>query len=740
MKGNVTRAVRRRSRHVVYNPESFLVAPDLSHPPTTTFPLSALFARRPSPSRQLQVVCKLAALSLAVSPAFHISLSVASSVQSPCHISFCCAVPHIRVSIPSAYIYTRKSRVIYTPSNSSRVESSPSVFRSRLCHPLSSRLARAHINFHFDCGMAPKPKSALSKDSKGKQETLQLYPQSPAVLSPSLPSLSSASHIRSATSQGSEMHIDDVDASSPRRDVLIPPSSPWSTSTSDRQQHQAGALSTSAPHPPFSPSSAFAIQPIQNNFNQYTGQDVLPQLSAHAPSARPLQSQLNHQHVSPVSTFGSPRLPNFPASSHGSVTNAPQRLRTTHPVFGNTSKLAQHYGIPTKLPPTPRIIGTNTIDHTSYNSTARASRPPVPPFNAPPTSSEPSSSTSYTTPFELNAMVQSYINMLSNQPQEAVNGPSAPEASLFGKLGVPSPFFSESESEELIWWFAGGSHDYTSSNWSEFLTSPILDEDSPFEGALDTPAQTDALLDFLSSPAIADNGPSGQGYPDMPLFGTPFVQDVNKLSLENGATEQPTINSSNALSTPFTPSVHDFDSLLTMSPATPALDPPSMQTSPVIVDKSASGESHAAAVRRLKKQPNGTRRNLKPVDLVPVDAPTQDRNYLGPSATSRKEVPAIFARKRARSALDEEEDDELAATEGATPGAPTLSEADAIAAKRRQNTLAARRSRKRKLEYQQELEDRLEAVTRERDLWKDRAMSLKGQFRQLNLPEPFWED
>ena len=53
----------------------------------------------------------------------------------------------------------------------------------------------------------------------------------------------------------------------------------------------------------------------QNNFTHFTGQDVLSQLSAPAPSTRPLPSQLNHQHVSPSSsTFGSPRLPSSAAS------------------------------------------------------------------------------------------------------------------------------------------------------------------------------------------------------------------------------------------------------------------------------------------------------------------------------------------------------------------------------------------------------------------------------------------
>ena len=41
---------------------------------------------------------------------------------------------------------------------------------------------------------------------------------------------------------------------------------------------------------------------------------------------------------------------------------------------------------------------------------------------------------------------------------------------------------------------------------------------------------------------------------------------------------------------------------------------------------------------------------------------------------------------------------------------------------------------------QQELEDKLEAIKRERDLWKDRALGLKGQIMQLGFPEPFREE
>ncbi|KDQ15138.1 hypothetical protein BOTBODRAFT_73070, partial [Botryobasidium botryosum FD-172 SS1] len=94
--------------------------------------------------------------------------------------------------------------------------------------------------------------------------------------------------------------------------------------------------------------------------------------------------------------------------------------------------------------------------------------------------------------------------------------------------------------------------------------------------------------------------------------------------------------------------------------------------------------------------------------LVPLDAPTQPRNYLTPSTTSRKELPSAFlartSRKRAVSVVDEEED--LVA---------------AIETKRRQNTIAARRSRQRKLEHTRQLEQENEELQAQVAMWKERA-------------------
>ncbi len=107
--------------------------------------------------------------------------------------------------------------------------------------------------------------------------------------------------------------------------------------------------------------------------------------------------------------------------------------------------------------------------------------------------------------------------------------------------------------------------------------------------------------------------------------------------------------------------------------------------------------------------------------MVPMDAPIQQRKYVTPSATSRKEVPtAWLKKKRARSQAFGEED-ELEEDINLAPG-----DMDAIEAKRRQNTLAARRSRKRKLEYQRELEMAVEREKDEKEMWRQRAMLFKA--------------
>ncbi|KAJ6605708.1 hypothetical protein B0H10DRAFT_1820450 [Mycena sp. CBHHK59/15] len=56
--------------------------------------------------------------------------------------------------------------------------------------------------------------------------------------------------------------------------------------------------------------------------------------------------------------------------------------------------------------------------------------------------------------------------------------------------------------------------------------------------------------------------------------------------------------------------------------------------------------------------------------------------------------------------------------------------------RRRQNTLAARRTRKRKSLHPQELEEAVEHLKREEEVWKARALALDGLLHQYGLASP----
>ncbi|UZJ52267.1 hypothetical protein CBS101457_001587 [Exobasidium rhododendri] len=97
----------------------------------------------------------------------------------------------------------------------------------------------------------------------------------------------------------------------------------------------------------------------------------------------------------------------------------------------------------------------------------------------------------------------------------------------------------------------------------------------------------------------------------------------------------------------------------------------------------------------------GTKRRIGTSDLLPIDAPIQPRTYKTPSATSRKEIAeSSFAAEEAAIAAEKN---------------PSL-------AKRLSNTLAARRSRHRKLEEKQAMLDEIEEEKANAEMWKKRCL------------------
>jgi hypothetical protein len=247
------------------------------------------------------------------------------------------------------------------------------------------------------------------------------------------------------------------------------------------------------------------------------------------------------------------------------------------------------------------------------------------------------------------------------------------------------------------------SPDFLNPNASDFLTSPV----SPWDDLLTTPA-LDADMgmtpDIYTSP-LMDFGDDF----DMPsLFGN--------TAFEGYETKE-------VVGSHLSPSdlpLPDMDDMYKISPGTPVIDDPSTQLS-LHVDDSTMFPT------RRKSVPTGTRKNVTPESLVPHDAPIQARKYRLPSTTSRKELPATFARKRPRTSEPGEDEPSVG---------PSLSEEDAIKAKRLQNTLAARRSRKRKLEYQRELEDAIEAERVDKEMWRAHALICEALLRDKGHEVP----
>jgi hypothetical protein len=251
----------------------------------------------------------------------------------------------------------------------------------------------------------------------------------------------------------------------------------------------------------------------------------------------------------------------------------------------------------------------------------------------------------------------------------------------------------------------------------DFLTSPF---GSPPDEVLVTPA-----LDFEhDSPCFISTSPvveSGQrllfGEGDDHSSGVEHLKDV--------------------------PAIYPLDGLTSW--AEPDSPPATVYPSPTPPSYWRTIPSQVPVRRRT--HPTGTRPGLTPDDLISIDAPTTQRRYSVPSSTAKKVIPKFFERrKRARSIVRQqsetvdgnEQDPKRNKVDHASEPQLDPTDAELIEAKRRQNTEAARRSRKRKLEYQQGLEMRVEVLERERDTWKTRALMAEVVLKHQGFELPVY--
>ncbi|KAJ3796334.1 hypothetical protein GGU11DRAFT_686002 [Lentinula aff. detonsa] len=82
--------------------------------------------------------------------------------------------------------------------------------------------------------------------------------------------------------------------------------------------------------------------------------------------------------------------------------------------------------------------------------------------------------------------------------------------------------------------------------------------------------------------------------------------------------------------------------------------------------------------------------------------------------------------------FDDDSDDE--------PLPPNASERERLEWKKRRNTKAARRSRKRKMIYTERLEANVEKLRLEKEMWRTRALTLRQLLKSHNLPCPDFDD
>jgi len=474
---------------------------------------------------------------------------------------------------------------------------------------------------------------------------------------------------------------------------LIPPTSRLS---------RLPATVPSSSQPTSGSTSEAAISAFQYNItNTASGQDV-HFVNSSASSSSSLATRPFGQPSTPLETSVS-SFPQ-PITQHG-LNHPIRRPRTSNQVFQSSKDLAAHYGIPQQLPPAPRT------------SSRYQPQPPPSPKESPEI-------------VDFRALSANYLNMLSNKSTDntvAVSStpamptaiapaemdaplvPSSAEhetlheiAVMLGESTASVAFFGVTHNTGSA--FTASSPEFRDADSFDFMTSPLmpgLDQDygfspdeTPYEDFLNTPLLPDDSM--MTSPYMEDNGA---------LFAMP---DMLNDKVEETAKPQ-----------------HSYSNeLYTISPESPLLDSFDNSAFPT------SSSTPASKTHRPSKA-TGIRKGITPEALLDESAPTQPRKYATPSATSKKDVPATFARKRARSTAFGDEEDQLGED---LPLNPT--EKDLIEAKRRQNTVAARRSRKRKLEQFQNMEKSRDEERRLKEMWQDRANMLLEVIRGMGVAYP----
>jgi hypothetical protein len=471
--------------------------------------------------------------------------------------------------------------------------------------------------------------------------------------------------------------------------------------------------------------------PYKTSFTNQ-GQDVPPINTA----ATYPPSTATRTNVYPHSIFET-TVSGASSSNHVLNSHVRPRPRTSSQVFTSSHDLVAHYGLPQSLPPAPSTLPRRT----------QLQPDPAPSIHS--------------ALFSFESLASDYLNMLRQKPTDTMTADSqqsVPQTVSPADLHAPSCQIEQQRPQDPVDILNQGnystslrcdvkSHCHLDTldmspvspelNTPELTTSPDFD----WHGGdfLSSPAYDTPFDEFLSTPLIADDGDMYTDSVEAGPYGALFPSMSSSYGMDY---EKPVVPAAPPAydemyrMSPSSPVLHDFDSPATINPASiyPSKRLPSDLSafpSSTSCAPSSSSSTPAPPSNRRKSSATGTRKGVTPEALVPIDAPTQARRYVTPSATSRKEVPSIFVRKRTRTQAFAEDEDEL--LEELRPDA---TEREQIEYKRRQNTVAARRSRKRKLEFQQKLVDDVDRLQKGRDMWRERARLLQGMMLTRGLPCP----
>lgn len=457
---------------------------------------------------------------------------------------------------------------------------------------------------------------------------------------------------------------------------------------------------------PYSAISAASNDLNRNLFRQDVSGFVNNTASVPLPSPAPRYSVHPSRLLeTDVSSFYSP--------NHHGLKRNDNRLRTSNQVFETGEELALHYGIPTLLPPPPQ---------TTHKTLEKQQQPPSPAFD-----------------FE--TLRSNYISMINEKPTD--------NTMAVDPVPMPTDFLPSSHLQhpELEDWMISMTCTYAvlgssghvidsapllaSPQFQEFLTSPVLH--TPAQDFESSPNET-PYSDFLSTPLLDTLGDE--------LFNSPGLEsDLPLFAADERFTSAPSSIKTKTAELPELPGdlyeMPPIPETEVINPAWVYCSPPATRPSLSITgpsrDPSPTPQSTVATGRR-RIAATGTRKNINPEKLIPIDAPTQPRHYTTPSATSRKEIPAVFLKKRQRAEMGDEEDELL------EPLPPNATEREQIEYKRRQNTLAARKSRKRKLMHQQELEAKVDKLQNEVTTWQTRCDVLSKLLQNHGIRPPTFND